>query len=62
MNLYKCVVNGETTYCKASSEAKARIKLFHIYKKKYGTVAIQDIRFLKKLEKKNKPKDLRFDF
>lgn len=52
MNIYKAVVNGEIVYCKASSEDKARVKLYHIYKKKYGIVRITNIHYLKTIKKK----------
>jgi len=51
MNIYKAVVNGEQRIVKASTEAKARAKLYHIYKRKYGIVNITDIKVEKHYEK-----------
>lgn len=52
MNIYKAMVNGELRYVKASNEEKAKVKLYHIYKKKYGKVWITDIKFVKAVKPK----------
>jgi hypothetical protein len=59
MNIYKAVVNGEEAYIKASSEEKARIKLYHIYKKKYGKIWITDLKLIKKIIPKAKPSQIK---
>lgn len=50
MNIYLATVNGQLHEVKASNQDKARKKLFHIYKKKFGKVNITDLKLKKHYE------------
>lgn len=56
MNLYKAVLNGKTVFVKASSESSARARLYHTYKKKYSSISISQIVFVKKFSLEDKAK------